>query len=194
MNLDDTIVTRNKVTQEFNNEISFFANDYESPELEVRNGQVVFKKCVGGYKREKICPAPKNKYIDVREILDNHEPVKDYPVTLKDDVLSLLEDGLSHIEFHNVDGYLKILQKDIYSGQKIEVEKIQEGMFPETCKMPENLPIGLRTVDFKALFSFQSQLTFYFQDKNYIYFKNGEGDFEGIISTCIYDEIGYIEK
>ena len=150
--------------------------------IQATEEQVVFKVIAGAYKREKTCQKPKNTFIDVMEMYMKQEPVKDYPVVMKDTICSLLDDGLSHVEFHCDNGAFKIVQKDIYSGAKIEVEKIQDGMFAVPSKLPEKLPIGMRTVDFKALFTFQDQMTFYFQDDPYIHFRNEKGDFEGKVA------------
>jgi len=196
MNMDDTIITRNLIKQNFKGEVSFFANDYESPNVEIQGGKIVFKQTKGGFQREKVCSKPKNDFIDVLGILATKEPIKEFKVSLDQNVCSLLEDGLSHVEFHNDNGELRIVQKDIYTGASVQIKSIQKGLINQKTNLPDGMIVGLRTSDFKALFYFNPTLDFYFQseDSNYVYFSNEAAGFDGIVSVCIYDELNYIQK
>jgi hypothetical protein len=190
LNMDDTILIHFRAEQELGS-FSFFANDYESNEMEVTGDQVVFVTNTGGYSRRKTCSHPKIGYSNVKHIWEKFEFKKDIQISFNKDLLSLLDDELSHVEFHNQDG-LRILQKNIYSGARIEIQNVREqtGLLGELSDDFE--PIGFRTADFKALFSFCEDLTFYVQKgHNWLCFADSYNIFEGILGTCLYDELPY---
>lgn len=195
LNMDDTILIQFQMDQEFPQAISFFANDYESNNLILEDGKLSFMTHSSGYERKKTCPVPKINFNDVLEISNKFAlPDKSIAISFNKDMLPLLNDELSHIEFSGKNG-LKIVQKNIYSGAKIEVEDItaKEGILGNT--IPDFETIGIRTVDFKALFQLADQLTFYIQKgHNWISFSDSFNLFSGVLSTCIYDEIGYVAE
>lgn len=194
LNMDDTIIIYFEMNQEFPEPVSFFANDYESNEMEIENGQVVFVTNSGGYARRKTCPKPKIDFATAAGIWNKFEPDKSNPLTFDKNIMELLNDDLSHVELHNQGG-LKILQKNIYSGARIEIENVaaEDGLFDSFGEEFE--PIGMRTADFKALFSFADQLNFYIQKgKNWLYFTDSYNILQGVLGTCLYDEIPYIAE
>jgi hypothetical protein len=194
LNMDDTILIKFGMSQEFPEAVSFFANDYESPELGIENGQVYFITNSGGSERKKTCPKTKIGFTDVEKIWNRFEPDKKHQLRFNKSILELLDDNLSHVELHNQNG-LKIVQKNIYSGARVEIEdkRGQTGLLDQ--KLPAFEPIGIRTADFKALFQFVEDLTLFLQpEKNWLYFNDPYGVLDGILSSCLYDEIGYVAE
>jgi hypothetical protein len=198
LNMDNTILLNFKSTQAFPETFSFFANDYESPKIRVDKGQIVFVTNSNGIKRTKTCALPKTNFKEVEGIWKGFKPNKKHGIRLVKPMCSLLDDSLSHIELSKEkDGAVKLIQRDIYSGTRIEVQSNSgaSGLFDENDDIPAFEPIGIRTVDFNALFSFTDNLQFYIQEKKpWIYFDTNNGVMTGILSTCIYDELGTIEK
>jgi len=109
-------------------------------------------------------------------------------------VLALLDDELSHVELHNDQGTVRLIQKNIYTGARVEIKEVSGGLFEIAGDDLEELPLGLRTADFKALFSFVDTITFYLQKGHWLFFKDHSNTLQGILSTCIYDELSYISK
>jgi hypothetical protein len=193
LNMDNTILLRFDSPQNFPEPISFYANDYESPEMGIENGQVFFNQYQGNYARKKLCSKPVETFQNVKEKWAKFSPDKSYPIALTSDLVGLTEDGLSHIEFVNSDSGVKLIQKNIYDGTRVELEKADSDRGFLTEQVPEaGLPLGLRTTDFKALFALVPDVTFFVQPENYIHFADPKNILTGILSTCIYDELGYI--
>jgi hypothetical protein len=157
---------------------------------------VVFVTNAGGLRRTKVCPAPKIVFADVKKIWEGFEPDKSQSITLVKEMSSLLEDGLSHIEVSKTaGGPVVLLQRDIYSGSRVEVERNKSGSGLLDIDDEDFVfgPIGIRTVDFAALFVFSDSLTWYVQEgKRWVYFEDNTGRLSGILSTCLYDELGNI--
>lgn len=195
-NMDDTILMKFRAEEDFD-ELSFFANDYDSRDIKEENGQVVFVSLAEQYKRKKVCPKPPQTFAEVEQIWGKHKPNLGIPIRIGKAALQLLDEELSHVELHNIDGSVKLFQKNIYTGARIEISEASAGaLLLEIASDPplSNLPIGLRTSDFKALFSFSDQLLFYIQDGNWIYFKDSSNALQGIVSTCLYDELPWVGK
>jgi hypothetical protein len=88
-----------------------------------------------------------------------------------------------------------MVQRNIYSGGIIEVEKMNEGMFKEELENDFG-PVAIKTDDFRALFTFQEVMKFAFPSRgkeDFILVKEGVSDgkrtFTGIIACCLYDEV-----
>lgn len=196
LNMDDTIILKFKSDDSFKDKISFLADEYESSNLETKDGQVIFRTSENGYNRTKSCAAPKITFDEVQDRWYKYEKDinQDYPISFNDFIVPLLEDNLSHVEL--VTDPVKLIQKNIYTGERIEIKK-DSGMGHLIGEKSYNGfdIIGLRTVDFKALFSLVDQITFYLQEgKNWIFFGDHSGVLEGFLSTCIYDELGYVKE
>ena len=195
LNMDNTILLRFDSPDNFPEKVSFFANDYESDTFETVDGKIVFTSRAGNLERTKACPVPEASWDAVNDIFNKHgEKVsKDFGITFSKGVLSLLDDGLSHVEFHNP-SKIHLVQKDIYTGSVVTVTKNQDGFdFSSGSEFTGKLPIGMRTADFKALFSFAEEITFYFQPEGqFVYFEDNGGVFRGFLATCLYDELPYI--
>jgi len=199
LNMDNTILIQNKILQEFDLPFSFYANDYESKHLRLdRENHVIFLSNSGGYKRKKTVPAPKMDFGQIsRDWMGYPDIKKDYSITLSDSAISLLDDNLSHVEFHKIESdSIVMVQKDIYSGARIEIQELSSGFKIELGNQNFELnPIGIRTVDLKALYLFDSTYTFYFQPgQNYVYLEGSGGNIKVILATCLYDEISYLAK
>lgn len=196
LNMDDTILMHFLMDQKFPGAVSFFANDYESPSVEIDQGAITFITNRSGYEQRKSCQQPKLDFEGVTGIWRRFFPVTtDYPMMISKAAAGLLDDSLSHVEIHGKDNQIKLIQKNIYSGSRVEV--FESGASESLLSMhvvPENMqPIGIRTNDFQALFSFAESITFYIQPgHNYVYFKDSANLFEGILATCVYDELGLI--
>jgi hypothetical protein len=197
LNMDSTILIRFKSPQEFPEMFSFFANDYESPRIHIQNGQVVFKSTSDGVKRTKVCPSPKTDFKEVRNIWEQcwktWSGQKKIPVNVTKSMVSLLEPGLSHVELSKDKGPFVLIQRDIYSGSRIEIEK-SDGLLAGD-NIPSFGPIGIRTADLIGLYTFTATLTLYIQPKNnFIYFEDNTGRMSGILALCLYDELGTLGK
>lgn len=195
-NMDNTIIISFKPDMVFPAALDFFANDYESPNIEVEGGQVSFITVHGAYKQKKTCGCPKTTFIDVKNIYARFKDFdKSCPIVLNKDLLSLLSDDLSHVEVHSKNGSLMLMQKNIYTGGRIEIISANEskGLIKLNALPADFKPMGLRTMDLQALFSFTNTITLYPQPgKNWMAFQDAEGVMVGVIATCVYDELGYI--
>jgi len=192
INMDSTILLFFKSHQEFSDPFSFFANDYESNNIIVRDGKIVFITKKGEIRREKVCPAPKEIWEEIRKYWKDHKPEEKIFFKITSDVIPFLDDELSHVEIGKEEKKtIFLVQRDIYSGSKVEISFEKEGFdLEEDVEIPV---FGLRTGDFKTLFNFEPYITFYPQTgKNWIYFCGSTGRFQGIIATCLYDELGYV--
>ncbi len=111
-------------------------------------------------------------------------------VVLSKDVLTMLEKELSHIEFSTKDRQLGMTQRNIYSGNIIEVT--MDSMFRkrEQDFQQELKPIGMKTSDFWALFDFSNRIEVHFLPKEEFYIvRSPAGKMEGIVAKCVYDEL-----
>ena len=204
INSDNTVFLRFQLRESekpFAHPISFRANDYDSRSFHEEGGRIVFTTEAGGYTRTKTCGTPDATPEEVRSLFRTFKPVSTNKVRLTRDILSLLEDNLSHIEIRAEDGAIHFIQRNIYSGSVIEISRAEaEGAFG--VDSPDELegdfgPIGIRTGDFSALFTFQEQLMFTFPSKgDYCCVRSGDPKMKmtGIIAHCIYDELGTITE
>lgn len=196
-NMDNTILIQFTCDQKFPEDFSFFANDYESDRIRIEGGKIVFITNQKGIRRKKVCPAPETTFNDVQKIWEKFQPNKKIELAIESGYSVLLEDGLSHVEFSKEDGEpLVLIQRDIYTGSRVEVQKNKASVgFSLQGYEGELKPIGVRTSDFKAFFTFTEKLQFYFQPEyNWIYIEDYSGKMKAILSTCLYDEIGYLAE
>ena len=198
VNQDQTVILQFRLREGeeyFDTPVSFAANDYDSKNMEERDGKICFLQNDAGFDRVKSCKTPRMDTDDVDEMFRGFKLTPHNKVSLHKNILSLLEDNLSHIEFAAVDGKLIISQRNIYSGSVISLtrEKAKGLGFQETDKLDDFAPIGLRTNDFIALFSFVDHINFYFPiDQGYAWAKSRDKKMKMkvIISKCVYDELG----
>ena len=199
LNYDHTILLKFdllKSDDPFETPISFKANDYDSDTFEAKDSKIIFYTKLGDYEKQKICGTTDLTPKEVRELFYTYESPKGDAVSLSKDVLTLLDFDLSHVEFSGKAGKtIRMLQRNIYSGGIIKIEKIAKGMFPETLKHDFG-PIAIKTNDLRALFVFNDVLKFSFPsnegNEDYILVTGGSTGIRkvhGIIACCLYDEI-----
>lgn len=207
LNYDNTILLRFRLRPSeinFQNPISFRANDYDSNEFYEENGKIVFLSGKGDYRRKKSCSVPDLAPDSVKELFESFPKPNGFSMTFDKGILSLLEDNLSHMEFvGEKDKELQLIQRNIYSGAIVEVQRSGKGLISDS-KLPFNLgPLALRTNDFQAMFAFQNSLKFTFPNPE----DDNSGDYvrvdstdkkkqnmTGLISCCLYDEIINIKE
>jgi len=206
INQDNTVFLRFKLRESeaaFASPFSFKANDYDSKSFKVEEGKIVFVTEGEQYKRTKTCGTPDATPEEVRGMFKKFKPVKTNKVKLASRIISMLEEGLSHVEIRAEDGEIHFVQRNIYSGAVIEVTRAtEEGALgvDNPDEIEEDFgPLGLRTGDFEALFQFNENLIFTFPP-------DGDGDYccvrsrdpkmamDGIVACCIYDELGKVEE
>jgi len=205
MNYDHTVLLRFRLRRSeasFDSPISFKANDYDSNEFEQKDGRVIFYSGNKGYIKKKTCGTTDLTPEEVKDLFEGYMELSEETLTatLSKDILELMDDSLSHIEFTGITGKgVKLTQRNIYSGGVIEVEKKSDGFFKDELESDFG-PIGIKTSDFQALFTFQNQLKFSFpgsmDENNFIVVKSIESkrDMVGIIASCLYDEIIKIKE
>lgn len=204
MNTDATALLRFILPMKdkgFHSPISFFANDYDSSSFRMEGGKVVFVQSGGEFVRSKACSVPKQTFAEVEELFNrfwSDSTKKGAEISINKATLSLLSDSLSHVEIYSEKGKPVIVQRDIFSGNTIELKRKTSGFGLASAKdsIPFDFgPIGLRTSDFMALFTFNDNVTFHFYEgnNNYCLVVGNNYDFCGIISGCMYDELNKLE-
>jgi hypothetical protein len=181
----------------FDTPISFKANDYDSNTFEEVDGKIVFYTEKGGYARKKICGTTDLTPEEVKQLY--HSYVAELPerdvVELSRDVIGLMDDTLSHVEFSGEKGgTIQMTQRNIYSGGIIEISKKEDGLFVNQLKDAFG-PVAIKTDDFRALFTFQEVLRFSFPvrgKEDFILVKSGDTtrrSITGVVACCLYDEV-----
>lgn len=205
LNYDHTVLLRFKLRASegvFEHPISFKANDYDSNVFEEIEGRIVFTTVKGEYVRKKTCGKSDLTELEVKELYQKftEEPSDRQTITLSKDVLGLLDMDLSHVEFSGVSkGSVRMIQRNIYSGGIVEINKVNKGFFKEEITSDFG-PIAIKTGDFQALFTFQDNLKFSFPNtgtEDFIIVAGAEAskrNFTGIIACCLYDEIIKIKE
>jgi hypothetical protein len=207
LNSDKTLLLRFQTSKpEFLEPIGFFANDYDSSEFDVSKGLISFLQSNSEFVRKKQYRVPSETFDEVDEMFFRfYENQEHYiaSISFSKPSLELLEDSLSHIEFQSQDHQLTILQRDIYSGTLIQLERKKAtglGLSIYEDKIKKDFgPLGMRTNDFFALFNFNDQVKVYFlsSDKAYFIVEGVHNEMLGIVSGCLYDDLGklnYLEK
>ena len=204
LNYDHTVLLRFKLRSSetsFSEAISFKANDYDSEVFEQKGNSIIFHSDNGKYTRKKTCGTTDLTPKEVRKLFkEYYSAQKGQGCILTRDVLELLDDSLSHVEFSGDGEGLKIVQRNIYSGGVIEVREKSGGMLGSSITSQFE-PIAIKTDDLRALFSFEDSLTFYFPNQdsgdNFICVQSldkHKRDFTAFIACCMYDEIIELRK
>lgn len=200
INFDYTVLLRFRLRgteAAFEHPISFKANDYDSNEFEEQDGRIIFTTEQSGYKRKKTCGTAEMVPDEAKTLLSHYldNSGERQLVVIDRAALSLLDDDLSHIEFSGKKGEpLKMIQRNVYSGGVVEVMEANDSLFQQTLSHDFG-PVGIRTNDFKALFTFQDQLRFEFpaeENDDFIIVRSiqkDKRDMVGVIAACVYDEI-----
>jgi len=206
MNSDQTVILKfqlRKSENVFAHPISFRANDYDSREFYEKDGKIIFVTENEGFKREKSCKTPGDSPEDIAKLYADYPLIRTNSVKLGKGIGALLDEALSHIEISAPGKQLCIQQRNIYSGTVLTLSRTeQEGGLGLDSVVQDKIvdafePIGMRTNDFLALFTFIDRLAFFFP--------SGEADYccvrsddpkmslEGVIALCRYDLLGGIE-
>lgn len=202
LNSDRTVMLRfilPSSASPFKNPVSFRASDYDSNTFYEEDGKIVFVSKSGDMVRKKSCSTPDLDPDGAAELFSGFSPVKNNRFQIHKNIIPLLDENLSHIEFKGTEGDLSVVQRNIYDGTVIEIEKEKESGFGVVSNDDINSdfgPLGLRTPDFLALFAFNDSLTFSFPEGSQFGFCRVVGrnfKMSGIIALCLYDEMGTIE-
>ena len=201
LNMDNTVLLRfglPKSSAEFEEPISFRANDYDSSNFYEEDGRIVFVQKGSEMIRKKSCGTAAITNGEVQNMFSEFPPLTENKVTLHKNTLSLLEEKLSHIELSAEDGNFKIVQRNIYDGTVIELERSKAKGFGINTKDKINEdfgPIGMKTNDFMALFSFNDTVIFGFEEgEDYCRVQGRNFNMNGVVALCVYDELGGITK
>ncbi len=199
LNQDLTVLIqfRLRERQAFSAPFSFRANDYDSKEFQEEDGRIEFVKREGQWKSVKSCSTPNRTPADVEQLFRSFDFPEVNPVTIGQDVLPLLDESLSHIEVSAKRGKLRIVQRNIYDGSvlRISMEEARQTLGALEAELPDFGPLGLRTNDFIALYTFVSHLSWRFAP-DVAWFESPDPAYRmrGLISQCVYDELGRIEN
>jgi len=206
LNSDNTVLLSFKLPSReptFKNPIAFSANDYDSENFREENGKIIFtqKNVAAGIVRTKTCSGVNKCFGDVEAIFKKFyrfDSDKMDSIRFVKNVLSSIEENLSHIEFSSENKRWKLIQRDIYTGSVIELRRDAGktlGMDDRDSIKRDFSPIGIRTNDFVALFQFNEQVVFYFPPgaDGYCLVSGDTYDMKGVLGTCVYDEMGTLK-
>lgn len=200
LNSDHTVLLRFTLPRNatpFKKSISFKADDYDSSTFYEEDGLIVFVQKSGDMTRKKFCGKAPMSPEEVEGLFDKYDLNPANSIAVHKDTLSLLNDSLSHIEISGKKGSPIIIQRDIFSGNIIELQRDKVGGFGISKKddiKKDFGPLGLRTGDFMALFAFNDEVTFQFKNgpSSYSVVNGKNFDMVGVVSLCLYDEMGGI--
>lgn len=199
LNQDRTILIQFRLREQdepFGCPLSFSTSDYDSQDVGVRGSQIQFRTCGKRYVRVKTCSTQKQSPSEVRTLFASFpKPDVAGKVVVHREVRTLLDEGLSHLEFRGERGQFFIVQRNIYDGTVLEVTpKTETGKFGVVdTRVVDFGPVGIRTGDFLALFCFTDNLALYFGNENVVHFKAllpAPFQMRGVLSLCVYDELG----
>jgi hypothetical protein len=201
MNMNNTIILRFTVPPEepgIEGKVSFIANDYDSEYFREENGRIIFTKQHKGMTREKSCRAPNMTFDEVEGLWNRYFEADrkmhhNQKVVLTNEIMPLLDTSLSHLEIKSVDNKVIITQRDIYTGSIITIKFDDTRLrIDSSSNITEDFgPIGMRTNDFKALFSFNNFVSFYFHPTSpFMLVKGKKLSMSGVLGGCVYDEMG----
>jgi len=201
LNYDHTVLLRFRLRDSeapFSDSVSFSANDYDSDRFYEEDGKIIFVSKEGVWTRKKSCGTPDLEPETVREIFQRYQGVSDasQKVRIPRDAIRLLDSGLSHVEFYGeTNGNVTMIQRNIYSGSIVEVSNSERsGILDMTGSLDWNFgPVGIKTGDLLALYSFEGVLDFtFFQESGFIQVNSintKKQDMKGFLACCVYDEI-----
>lgn len=200
MNYDHTVLLHFKLRKSenaFQYPVAFKANDYDSDMFEQIDNSIIFHTENEEFERKKICGTSDLTPEEVLELYQNYigNADKRQKITISNKLLELLDDSLSHVEFSGEEGgTFKVVQRNIYSGGLIEIKPKSKGMFTDTLDFDFG-PIGIKTDDLKALFTFQNVLNFHFpnpENSDFLIIESTDKtkrNMTAIVAGCLYDEI-----
>jgi hypothetical protein len=198
LNQDYTILIRfvlRKDEPEFVCPVSFRANDYSSREFNVKDGRIEFVQREAKWISVKSCSTPDRTPEQVAALFQSIDRPEVNTTIISKDMLPLVNDELSHIEISCEGGKLKLVQRNIYNGTVLALTKQPENTLLNSDKLEDFAPIGIRTGDFLALYSFVYHLRWHFTP-DVAWYENTDPKLRmtGVISQCLYDELGRSEN
>ena len=186
----------------FKQPFSFYANDYDSNIFEVKDGKIIFYKETKSWTRKKTAGSSRFTPEQIKKVHDKYfsELSGRQKLEFPKKVIALLDDDLDHIEFSGESGArLNMVQRNIYSGEHIKIETPEIPLFKEKIEVSFG-PIVVNIKDFKALFSFQKTLNFYFPRKaecDFIIVENINKkvrDMSCILTCSMYNELIKVQE
>lgn len=201
LNSDKTLLLKFEASnKEFKEPIRFFLSDYDSPNFTSDGDSITFLQNGEEFLRKKRCRIPNQTFQEVEELFYkfyNPDKMK-WKISFSKSSLDLLDTALSHIEFVTKNGEIKILQRDIYAGALVQLERKIEieglGLTEPEDILPDSIsPMAMRTGDFLALFNFNDKIDIYFPEGlQYFMIEGLHNQMSCIIAGCIYDDCGRI--
>jgi hypothetical protein len=196
LNQDFTVLLRFVLRPEeaFAAPCSFRANDYDSREFRERDGKIEFVRRDEKWTATKSCSTPERTPEQVGEIYQGFDRPEVNSVVIGKDLIPMLNEDLSHVEISGVGGKLQIVQRNIYDGTVLTITPREAKGLLATEKLGTFGPLGIRTPDLIALYSFAEHLRWRFAP-DVAWFESTDPKLQmtGLISQCIYDELGRIE-
>jgi len=197
----------------FEHPVAFKADDYDSKEFTEKDGFIHFITKNNGWVKDVSSRVPGSSPEEVAAVFDKLANQAadmidqcDNRITLDKGIISLLNHDLSHIEFMTDDsGKLVIIQRNIYSGSIIHLSRDNKSGFglaqrsgaQDIITKPIS-PVGLRTPDFLALFSFTDSIQLNFCDPEgklvWIDCPDTRLSMVGVVGGCTYDQMGTIRS
>jgi hypothetical protein len=200
LNYDKTILLCFKLSsKQFSQPVSFHANDYDSGNFYEKDGKIIFVRQGIEFERKKSCGVPNKTYHDVDNLFTSYlfNQTSEERFELDKTVMELLEEDLSHVEFFSEDKKLVIIQRDVYSGNVVRLDRKPETglkLLGKKDKFTEDFsPFGIRTNDLIALFTFNRKIEFLIQ-QGYFFIRGSEASMTGVLSHCLYDDMGKITE
>lgn len=199
LNQDFTVLLRFGLRSEeaFQEPLSFRANDYDSREFVEQDGRIVFVRREEKWTASKACSTPERSPADVEALYRRYDRQEVNITIIGKDILPLLNEDLSHLEFSAAGGKLRVVQRNIYDGTVLTIvpKEPKGGLGIVQSRLADFGPIGIRTGDFIALYSFADHLKWRFTpDVAWFDSTDPKLQMTGLISQCIYDELGRIEN
>jgi len=204
LNADHSMLLRfplRKTEAPFTAPVSLRANDYDSREFEEKGGNIVFTTRAGGFVWRKSCGTADLTAEATAALWRKFKPIHTNVLALPAAVTTLLEENLSHVEFSATGGSIVIRQRNVYSGAMIELtaERAAGALDLGTAVTYSDFgPIGMRTNDLLALFSFNDivHLGFPTGAVEYIWAEGRDMKmpFHGPVGGCLYDELGTVTE
>jgi hypothetical protein len=177
--------------------VAFRADDYDSDHISIQGDQIVFHREEELYQKATWCSVTRDE-VDVVKLFEAYPGQKNFfKFRLQKQVMSLMEESLSHVEFLGSDGELNLLQRDLYSQTVSQIRKKKgTGFGLDSEDIPDFGGVGIRTADLVALFAFNPELTFLFPKNpaktGYCRVRGRVLRMEGVLAFCQYDEIGEV--
>lgn len=196
LNTDKTVLMRFALPASapyFASKVTFNANDYDSVEFDQEGDQVNFTQRGSEYIRTKSCGIPDQP--DMEEIFACFDLPEDNKLVLTKELTTFLNPSLSHTEFRIENREPIIIQRNIYDGTMIKIIRRECGGFNvgpvDEIGDSEFGPIGVRTNDFLALFTFNDLIEMHFgSGLSYCRVRGRNFRMDCVIAFCLYDEMG----